>query len=215
MQVDILSEVNNMKIIIGEENRMAKKSSYDSDDLMSDINKLGSGVLKTFGRRKFRGRGRGWWNDPYKHALAQYGIETSPESQRRFEPKLSFANERGKEGIHIGGLNQYQHSRYRCPECGRGLHYAPKSGVYHCAVHGSVGKHLDRKIDTNTIEGCEWMIDDAIGRVKDIKESDYSPNEEELEEFGGKTMARSWFDYYTEKLKYIKAFHNMPTELEK
>ncbi len=53
---------------------MTKKDPYDTEELLSDVNKLGSGVLKTFGRRK--SRGRGWHNDRYEHALAGSGIKT-------------------------------------------------------------------------------------------------------------------------------------------
>ncbi len=51
---------------------MVKKDPYDTEELLSDVNKLGSGVLKTFGRRK--SRGRGWHNDRYEHGLAGSGI---------------------------------------------------------------------------------------------------------------------------------------------
>lgn len=121
---------------------------------------------------------------------------------------LEFANERGKDGLHIGGEDQYQHSRFRCPECHRGMGYSDREDEWFCRVHGAesdISHHRDDNrgvYDTNQINDLKEFLDNIRGYDEIIKE--YDPGEEELKQFGGKIMEESWHDYFSQKLDILK-----------
>jgi len=135
-----------------------------------------------------------WRNESERHALSSRGIRTTTVRGRMNDnSSLRFADGHEGEGIHIGDKNQYQHSRYRCPKCVRGLLYNEHTDSYYCRVHADVDA---------------WDSDD-IGDLNKIIEyikelPDYEPDEYELEQFDGKSMKESWHDYFTAKLKYLK-----------
>jgi len=124
---------------------------------------------------------------------------------------VEFANERGQDGLHIGEEDQYQHSRFRCPECLRGMGYDDNNDEHFCRVHGLGQSNIaqmrdDGKgvLDTNKIEDLEMMIEGAEMYVEDEIRDGYEPSEQENEQFGGKTMGQSWYDYFTKKKAIIE-----------
>lgn len=115
-----------------------------------------------------------------------------------------FANERGKPGIHLGDEGQYQHSRFRCPECMRGM--AEHDSKLMCRLHGSHEEIRQLRdddrgyYDTNDPDDLKEFIDSL--KV----DQDKTPSPEEKEKFGDKTMEQSWHDYFNEKKRFMRGY---------